>query len=165
MKKRLFVFSMLVLALTLVFSTSAALAVKHETVGDRIIIGGDPISFPAGEPFHVQHGFQVLYEITERIGNEVALSKMTLEVDGVEVQPDYYEYDWIAFPPDYPYKYVLKLYTFNFPEGMSGEHTFVRRYFFTCQSLWDDGIPVECHNPSELVEDTSMMQSLDVTFE
>jgi hypothetical protein len=170
MKKKMFVISMLVLALTLVFSTSAALAVKRETVGAQIMIYGDPISFPAGEPFHVQHGIVFGYDITERVGNEVALSKMTLDVDEFEIEPDYYDYAHYNFlpdpPPDYPDKAVIKLYTFNFPDGLErGTYTFVRRYYFTCQSFWDDGIPVECHNPAELIENPYWEQSLVVNFE
>jgi hypothetical protein len=60
---------------------------------------------------------------------------------------------------------ALKLFTFNFPEGMTGEHTFVRRYFFTCQSYQNMGDPVDCDHPAELIEEPEFMQTLVVSFE
>lgn len=166
MKKKIIAASMLVVILAIVFTTSVALADKPPTtVGERIMIIDGPITFPAGEPFYIMHGFQSWFEINEPIGNGVALSKMILEVDGEEVEPDYVTIDWTNFMPEYPFKMAMKLFTFNFPDGMTGERTFVRRYFFTCQSYENMGIPVDCKNPAELIEEPSIMQTLIVSFE
>jgi hypothetical protein len=172
MKKKLFMASMLVLFLMLAFSTSVALADKMpKTVGERIYLNDTPdnpdFPYPAGDPFHVIHGFVAYYQINEPIGNGVALSKMTLEVDGELVEPDTIEYDWAAYPQyDIGWKVVVKLYTFNFPEGLSsGEHTFVRRYFFTCQSYLKMGEVESCDHPGELIEDLEVGSSYVVDFE
>jgi hypothetical protein len=165
MKKKFLRAVLLVIILTLM-ATSVVMAVKHEPTGDRIVLNEPPESFPAGEPFYVQHGFVSWWEITERVGNAVGLSEMTLTVDGIEVSSDYKEISWTNFKPDYPYINATVLFTFNFPVGLpEGDHTFVRRYFFTCQSYWDMGIPVECKNPAVLVEADWMMQSVTVSFD
>lgn len=165
MKKKIMIVSLLVLVLILAFSTSVALADKPPTtVGDRIIMYEGDQSYPAGEPFYIQHGFQSWFEINEPVGNGVALSKMILEVDGEEIDPDYVTIDWVNYLPEYPYLVATKLFTYNFPEGMTGQHTFTRRYFFTCQSYWNMGIPIECKNGAVLVEEPSMLQTIEVTF-
>ena len=164
MKKKILLASTLVFVLTPVIFTGVALADKHAPVGEQIIVSGDPITFPAGEPFHIQHGFVWFYYINEPVGNGFALSKMTLEVNGVEVKPDYVTTDWGAYPPDLPYKGGIKLFTFNFPDGMTGEVTFVGRYFFTCQSELFAGNVEECDHPTQLIEDPDMMKSLVVVF-
>jgi len=167
MKKKTLLASLLVLLLSLALYTGVALADKPVPVGERIILYGDPITFPAGEPFHIQHGFFLGNYMNERVGNSRGLSVMILEVDGVEVPPSYVTTDWGAAPkdPENPGKGGVKLFTFNFPDGMSGTHTFVRRYFFTCQSFWDQGIELDCKNPAELIEFPPFMTSLEVTFE
>jgi hypothetical protein len=166
MKKKIMIVSLLVLVLTLAFSTSVALADKPPTtVGVKInIVDGMNIEFPAGDPFHIMHGFISGFEITEPVGNVVARSKMVLEVDGVEIDPDYVTIDWVNYIPDYPFLVATKLFTFNFPDGMTDEHTFTRRYFFTCQSYWNMGIQVDCKNPAELIEDPYWEQTIQVTF-
>ena len=64
----------------------------------------------------------------------------------------------------YGLKGFSKLYTFNFPDGMIGEHTFVRRYYFTCQSALKAGELVICEHPTDLIEDLALMQTLVVNF-
>lgn len=166
MSKKFLRASVLVLVVSLVICTSIAFAVKKEPVGEQILIYGPDITFPAGEPFYVQHGFEWYTDINDPVGNGIALSYMSLEVDGVEVKPDYTTIEHISgVPYEIPFLYALKLFTFNFPDGMEGEHTIVRRYFFTCQSYWAEGIPIECKNAAELVENPYMMQAITVTFE
>jgi hypothetical protein len=128
MKKKLFVSIMLVLVLTLAFSTSVALADKPpKTVSEQLSLYNGPTVWRSGEPFHITHGFVSGYLLDEPIGNAFALSKMTLEVNGIELEPDYVTSEWGALP-EYGFKYFFKYFTFNFPEGMTGEVTFVRRY-------------------------------------
>jgi hypothetical protein len=167
MSKKFLRASVLVLVVSLVICTGIASAVKKDPVGERILIyDGEDVIFPAGEPFHIQHGFEWYTYINDPVGNGIALSYMSLEVDGVKVKPDYVTIENISgVPYDIPFLYALKLFTFNFPDGMEGEHTFVRRYYFTCQSYWSAGVPIECKNPAELIEDPGWMQSIVVTFE
>lgn len=165
MKKKFVLAGILVLVIALTVFTGTAWADKPEPVGTRIIMYEPPASFPAGEPFYIEHGFINYWYITERVGNVFGKSVMTLEVDGEEIAPDYVTSDWTAYPPDYPFLVAVKLFTFNFPDGLEeGDHTFTRRYFFTCQSYWDLGIDVDCKNPAELIEDTGMIQTVTIPF-
>lgn len=164
MKKRIVVIVSLLVGMAVLFSATTALAEKPpKTVGERIFLVDGSTVFSAGEAFHIMHGFQWIYWITEPIGNGFALSKMTLEVDGVEVDPDCIDIEWAALP-EYGLKGFSKLYTFNFPDGMIGEHTFVRRYYFTCQSALKAGELVICEHPTDLIEDLALMQTLVVNF-
>ena len=167
MKVKILVVSMLVVVLTLAFSTSVALADKPaEPVGERLDLSAGPTEWSAGEPFHVTHGFYAVYWINEPIGNAFAFSKMTLEVDGVEVEVANLDTEWGAYPQLYNAKYFAKFFTFNFPDGLAaGEHTFVRRYYFTCQSYLFAGELLECYHPKELIEDPGMMETRVVNFE
>lgn len=92
---------------------------------------------------------------------------MVLYVDGVEVEPDSVDYDWAAYPQiDIGWKIVSKSYTFNFPEGMTAEeHTFVRRYFFTCQSYLKTGEVESCEHPADLIEALEMKSSYKIVFD
>jgi hypothetical protein len=165
MKKKLFIITILALTFTLVFSTSMALAdIPSKTIGERLLVSSGSVTFAAGDPFHIMHGLMGWYEIGEPVENTFGLHYMTLEVDGVEIRPDYLDIDWTTYQ-DYGGRLVTKLYIFNFPEGMTGEHTFVRRYYLTCEYINENITPMECRNPADLVEFTPWMQILHVTFE
>ena len=172
MKKRMIIFALLAVGMALLFSTTSVLAVKPQPVGERLNLSEGPGEFPANTPFHITHGFASLYYITEPIGNGFALSKMTLELDGVEVEPTYIESTWLAEPKDYldydvpvPFKGFVKLFTFNFPDGLDpGEATFVRKYYFTCQSYLKGGFVLTCEHPTLLIEEPGMAQTLVLDF-
>ena len=161
MKKRMILFVLLAVGMVVLFSTTSALAGKPQPVGARIYIPDGAVEFPANTPFHISHGFVSLYYITEPIGNSFALSKMTLEMNGVEVEPDYIDRTWLAAPKDYldfgvpfSFKGFIKQYTFNFPDGLDpGEVTFVRKYYFTCQSYLKGGYVLTCEHPTLLIKD------------
>jgi hypothetical protein len=166
MNKKFIIASVLVLVLSLTIFTSVTMAEKPETVGTRILMYAPPASFDAGEPFYIQHGIGLGWFIgLERVGNNAGKGLMTLEVDGVKIEPDFVTREWINYKPEYPLLVQTKLFTFNFPDGLeAGEHTFVRSYFFTCQFYWDMGIDVECENPVELIEYLPMKQTVTISF-
>lgn len=112
----------------------------------------------------IMHGSAFLYWIGEPIEISFGLEYMTLEIDGVNRNKDYLLIDWTPYP-DYDIRLGTKLYLYNFPEGMTGTHTFVRRYYLTCATISENFTPVECHNPAELIEYTPWTQTLTVTFE
>ena len=156
----------LVIALALTLMTSVALAEKPpKTVGERVLLVNGEISFQAGKPFHITHGLIGYYELGLPVGNSFGLDRMVLEIDGVERRPKYLDIDWTNYKKEVGWRVVTKLYTFNFPEGMAGTHTFTRRYFLTCQSIQNLGIPMTCDHPAEVIEFTPWEQSLVVTFE
>jgi hypothetical protein len=165
MKKKIILAGMVVLCLALLFSTGVVLAkAPPKTVGERIFLytGGD-WEFPAGQPFHIMHGFSGWYEIGEPGGPEFGLDYMIVEVDGVEQQKDYLDITWTPYP-EFGLRNVLKLYIFNFPEGMTGQHEFVRRYFLTCEYINQYLTPMECDYPAQVVEYIPWKQQLTINF-
>ena len=170
MKKRILIIVLLVVGMAVLFSATTTLA-EGITVGDRIFLyktdENPDFPYPAGEPFHITHGFISYYLINEPIGNGVSLSEMRLYVDGVEIEPDWVDYERAAYPQyEEGWKVIEKLYTYNFPDGLdSGKHTFVRRYFFTCQSYLLDGEVESCDHPAELIEERSMRSTFKIVFE
>jgi hypothetical protein len=166
MKKKLFVVSVLVLALMLAFSTSVALAGKpNKAVGERFFVYDGSQVFAAGEAFHIEHGLFFGYEIGEPIGNSFGLNYMTLEIDGVQQKPDYRNIDFDLSYKEDGWRLVTKTYLFNFSEGMKGTHTFTRRYFLTCESISEQLMPLDCDYPAQMIEWTDWNQTTMVSFE
>ena len=135
MKRRL-LFMVLVLLLASVMPASAD---GRELTGERIYIFNDnEITFSAGTPFHIRHGFILSPDVSVPIG----VYSFKLKVDGVR----------------YPSTFLLvtvetgdgpasqtRLWAFNFPAGMSGDHTFNGFWYSPCQEV----LPLEdCSTPN-----------------
>lgn len=125
----------LVLLLTLLLPTPA-FAKEKESTGERIMLtASGTISFPANTAFYIRHGWgdmtppytapgQVLFE---------------LEVDGALVKPTFVEY--ITSVMDYGPS-INRTWYYNFPQGMSGQHTFTAHWVVPCGYIVTD-----CPNP------------------
>jgi hypothetical protein len=141
---------LLILAAILLI-TGPASAQGKERVGDRLGIyySGDQ-TFPAGAPFYIAHGW-VLDPTLGPPGKYV----FQLEVDGVSREADFIEtsVDRSTAP-----EFLFWIFVFNFPEGMSGEHTFTGHWLVPCKSLSDS-----CANPVQLIE--TRTSRVTVTFE
>ena len=145
----------------LLLATPAA-AKTAEPVGDRInILLGTPTTYPAGAPFHIIHAvFSGFVLPPFATGKDM----FALEVDGVPRAPDLIIRD--AIPPretGLPYPGLRTGFLFNFPDGMTGTHTFTGHWYEACATAVAlDGYPDPCMTPSEQVE--VLTRSLAVTF-
>ena len=109
-----------------------AFAREHEPTGDRINIhcGYEPAdctgadTFPANTPFYVSHG--LVWWSPRWVPGQ---SRFELEVDGVSVPPTYVEFTRIPGEPEY---FLDKIWYFNFPDGMTGTHTFEGHWIIPC---------------------------------
>lgn len=122
-KKVVYLFILIVLLLT-AFPASAK---TKEPVGDKIsLFTGGSQTFGAGAPFHIAHGF-VFSPPDDRPGPNF---EFTLEVDGDLIDEDYRTRSHLTW-----------LWVFNFPDGMTGTHTFVARWYMPCYATGSDSCP------------------------
>jgi len=139
-----------VLVLLLLVSTPVAAGDK-EPVGDYL--GWGVTEFPANEPFFKFHGF---WFTEDELANDVTNLGgyyFELELDGEIIKPSY---KIIGYDPEI--NEYNKWYVYNFPEGMTGTHTFTGHYYGACQDYFDDcknpGAGIEIWTPSNTVEFT-----------
>jgi hypothetical protein len=109
-------FAALTVALLLT-SGSGALAASKERVGDRISLLEPPATYPAATAFHIWHGFA--FEESDKALGKYAF---VLDVDGVERAADFIEVNRLDR------RLISKVWVFNFPDGLTGTHTFVGRW-------------------------------------
>jgi len=99
---------------------------------------------PEGEPFYIQHGW-----INAPVNYPVGLFRFELEVDGQPVQEDFSvrSTDAETALPTLNWTWV-----FNFPEGMTGDHTFTGHWIAPCQYWVDQGmLSGPCNDPNEMI--------------
>jgi len=152
MKKILF--SILLVVSLLAVATPAAATTKVR-VGTRLnLLANSPTTFTAGAPFHFAHGW-LLPSDDDAIG----IYEVQLEVDNVLQTRDFVERSAQSGNPDQ----LTRTWVFNFPNGMTGTHTFTGRWLGPCQPLVDLGaFAGPCSTPNEKVE--AFSRSLTVTF-
>lgn len=145
--KKLFV---LVLIAMLVAITVPVAAAGRETVGDRleIYLAPEYQTFPAGAPFYISHGWMPdLRETPVPLG----LFDFVLEVDGEVLEEDF-KITTNEGPG------VVKIqWVNNFPDGMSGVHTFTGHWYGACAA---SGEP--CEKRNEILE--LWIDTIEVTF-
>jgi hypothetical protein len=149
-------FSILVLVAILVLAVPAA-AKGHEPVGLPIdLLAGSPTVFPAGQPFHISHGWALDPKLVHPIG----LFDFELEVIGVPRDEDFVLRSFDRSDPD-P---LRLLWVHNFPDGkLAGTYTFTGRWFAPCEAAVDLGyLPGACLKRNAKIE--AFTNSLTVTF-
>lgn len=142
-----FIAAALLVALVSVLAPNAN-AKPKERIGTRIhLFGGGLQAFPAGEPFHIAHGWQL------ETGDEAfAQGKygFALAVDGVEMRHNAYDATDVVHPELGPLQ--ARNWIYNFPHGMTGTHTFTGRWFGPCKSLVEGGFYAgPCKKPTQVV--------------
>lgn len=145
----------IIVLLGLIASTFPAYAKAKERVGDRISLSDafpDPvtIAFPAGDPFHIAHGWANLSTDSDAVGK----FDFELEVDGASRKKDFVERTVVGEDPDL----LTRIWVFNFPEGMAGTHTFTGHWSAPCYAF---GGP--CDHPNEKVEVFMLELTVDFT--
>jgi len=153
MKKTIFI---LMLIAILVMAVPAA-AKGNEPVGDRISVfpPGTPSEFPAGAPFHISQGW-----LLDPSDGPPGSFDFELEVDGIPRDEDF-----ALWAVDHSWNPVrlVRSWLHNFPDGMTGTHTFTGHWFAPCQHAVDSLMfPGPCPKPNAKVEVLS--NSLTVTF-
>ncbi len=144
-KHSLFVTLFLIVAF-LSLAMPVATAAAGVRVGDRILIRFDR-TFPAGQPFHIAHGW---WNPTNIPG--VGLFKFSLDVDGSPVSEDFIERSAISGDPDE----LLWVWVYNFPTGMTGSHSFTGHWTGPCQGLVDMGVfEGLCEKTNEIIESST----------
>jgi hypothetical protein len=129
----------MVVFFVLALATPANAARELPTVGDRIYLPSGDQSFTAGIPFHIMHGWNVGPGELHAIG----AFDFHLEIDGIPA-------DGIRYViPDHTEEPGNVGRIFNFPEGMSGVHTFTGRWYMPCQYIYPE---IDCPEPNKSVE-------------
>lgn len=122
--KRLYLLLIVLCALLVAVPASAA---KPEMLGEQInIFTHTPDEYPAGEPFHIVHGWEGL-----PLG-EIQPGKFDfkLYVDGEFVNEDFVERE-VSQSDEGPL--LLMLWVHNFPGGLeTGSHTFDGYWYSSC---------------------------------
>lgn len=153
-------FALMVAAvMALVLAAPAAATSPHnQPVGERInVLAGTPTQYPAGAPFHIGHGWPIggtNADPGEPLQpKQAGIYDFWLEVDGVRHQEDYVirvaYFDEPAGLPEADFR-LFRIWTHNFPDGMTGTHTFTGHWISPCwQAVVRFGYPGPCRNPNE----------------
>jgi hypothetical protein len=126
-----------------------ASASSHQPVGEQInVLIGFPTTFAAGQPFNIRHGHGV-----DADADAIGVYEFKLQVDGAYVREAYVDRSVNTGDPDT----LIRLWVFNFPNGMTGAHTFVGHWLGPCYA--SEG---SCTQPNAQVE--LFATTLAVTF-
>jgi hypothetical protein len=150
-----YIFVLLLCAALLLVAAPLAAEAPSE-VGERInVLFGTPDTFPAGEPFHIWHGWDFPVEDWPP-----GHFDFQLEMDGVVQSEDHF----FVFPILWQGSmWQLRVWLYNFPDGMTGTHTFTGHWIAPCQYAVEEyGYPGPCPNPNVEVE--ALTESLTVRF-
>lgn len=146
------------LVLMLLVAVTPAAAANNVRIGERInVITQTPDQFTAGAPFHIEHGWT--FTLSQDPMKGLGLYHFELDVDGVRVDEDFSE-TWVETVDT---KLIHLSWVYNYPEGMTGVHTFTGHWLGPCKVLVDTGLyPGPCANPMQIVE--AVTHTLQVTF-
>ena len=140
----------ILLILSLLAMAAPATAAKKEPIGDRInVLIGSPTTFPAGSPFHILHGW-----VPTSDADAIGIFDFELEVDGVLRKEDFVLRSAESGDPDV----LIRLWVHNFPNGMTGTHTFTGHWLGPCELV----TPGSCAQPNAKVE--ALSRTMTVTF-
>jgi hypothetical protein len=124
---------------------------SKEPVGYRISLFLGAPDFPPNTPFHISHGF-----VQSSDDDAIGIYDFELEVDGVLRKEDFKDFWAESGEPDT----LQRRWVYNFPDGMTGTHTFTGHWFGPCQAVVED--PGVCPIPNAKVEFST--QTLTVNF-
>ena len=130
-------------------AAGAAGAASRQPVGEQInLLLASVTTFPAGQPFHIRHGHSLWSDMPA-----IGVYDFKLQVDGTYVREEYVSLAVTSGNPDA----LVKTWVFNFPQGMSGTHTFIGHWIGPCQAAAGP-----CPQPNAQVE--IFTRTLTVTF-
>jgi hypothetical protein len=151
--------ALLLLAIALVLAPSSA-AEGHERVGTRInLFAGAFQVFPANRPFHISHGWGLGQSNPETTPQALGRYGFSLAVDGGDRREDYVEKSHVLDPTFG--RLQGRTWIHNFPNGMTGTHTFTGHWFGACNGIVAAGsAPGPCEHPTAL---TTAIAPLTIT--
>ena len=144
--------------LTGLFVTSAS--ATPVTVGPQIsIFGGATQTFTAGQPFHVSHRWTTKPSKDGSLG----LWRFSLTLDGVKANSSFIDLQQID---DAVFGHVLgRRYVFNYPNGLTGTHTFAGTFTGPCDEMVSQGFATgPCETPNAVVSALAFSSGTTVTF-
>lgn len=146
--------SVMLALLALMIVAAPVSAGGKERVGNPILVWGYPQSYPAGQPFHIAHGWGFLLPDDVPLGRYMFL----LDMDGTYLAWDFVDRRASGGGSNPMWKWV-----YNFPAGKTGTHTFTGHWLAPCRLAVEGyGYPGPCPTPFEPVEVLTM--SSEVTF-
>jgi hypothetical protein len=124
--------TLLLIVMLALLLAAPVLAEEHQPTRERINIhcGEEPSDcsgtqvYTANTAFYIGHGWS--YWPPRWVPGQ---ARFELEVDGVTVQPTFVEFTRIPGEPQY---FLNRIYFFNFPDGMTGTHTFEGHWIIPC---------------------------------
>lgn len=120
----------------LVAATAGTAADSKQRVGDRVsLLGGRHQTFPAGAPFHVAHGWGLVPDRTD--ADALGKAGFSLELDGSQRRADFVDKHHETSPA--LGLLLWRAWVHNFPDGLTGTHTFTGRWFGACERLVEGG--------------------------
>ena len=148
-------FVSILILVALLATATPAVADARAPVGDKIgLYYSGSKEFPAGAPFYIQHGW-----IQSSEDEAIGAFDFKLEVDGVYVKENFKTFSAVSGDPDQ----LVRLWLYNFPEGMTGTHTFIGHWIAPCQFAVDWlGYTGFCATPNAKVD--SDPRTVIVTF-
>jgi len=142
-----------ILALTLGIASPVSADSKTLT-GDKIRVRDGSITFPLNTPFYISHGW-----IQPSTDDAIGVFDFKLEVDGSLNGESFKMFSAESGDPDN----LSRIWVYNFPNGMTGMHTFTGHWFAPCQYAVDYlGYGGSCATPNEKVETST--RTLTITF-
>lgn len=125
------------------------LAESRIPIGEQIRVDPDGavIKYPAGVPFHIRHGWQGIVGVVGPEGiQKLPFSGFDLEMDGSYLTRDFILRE-IVYDPELDEKRIIQTSVFEFPEGLTGTHTFTGHWYTACK-FWEES----CDDPFEVLE-------------
>jgi len=135
----------ILLILSAMTMTTSIAANDNFRVGDRIgcFYGGET-EFPADAPFYISHGF-----MNSATYGMLGLYGFSVDVDGVALKHDFLDVSPVKGQPGVSRWFWI----YNFPDGMTGTHTFTCHWYAPCGDV--------CEHSNQILETT---RTLIVTF-
>ena len=137
---------LVLIACMLLVGMAVPASAAHEPTGEWInLLAGDPDTYPADEPFFIEHGFFGVPSQDVPVGR----FGFSLEVDGV----DQGKGKLTNISPGLTGEVWVRWWLFNFEDGMpAGDVTFTGYWYAPCQYSVDLGMyPGPCNTPNEQV--------------